>query len=247
MPTMDFLSEYDPNDSESLFAIGTQLNAVMTYPNNWQLRKELIVFKTVDWEQIKAARIHGSPIAQITKDPKIDSWLSHLAHMQKRHIMPELTKRNHSGSIAGKRLYYTAGLEIHGLGGSFNKADELIPYQDMRDGAGRKIPTAKGSLHRNWRDYKDVAHLWVAEWIFRMTNRSANNMPEYYPEKLIGIAEWFRKFGEELCPGNTKKPILNPETTWKAPADFEFEEFDGTEFLTFDMFLDFGPDNLSKL
>jgi len=247
LPTLDFLSEFNSQDNESRFSVGVRLNAVMLYPTNWQLREEYIVFREVEWEQHKARTREGNPIAGITGNGKIDDWLSRLADMQRRHIEPEIRKRTHTGILAGKRLYYVAGLAIHINGGSFRRADELISYKRDHDIGGKIIATAKGAIHPAWREYKSVSHLWTAEWITKSVYPDLQNMPEHYPEKLIPIAEWFRKFGESYYPGNTKQPVLEPDWTWQPPPDFQMDPFNGEDFLIQDIGHDFWPENLAKL
>ena len=103
MPILDFLTEFDPEDSESRFLAAAKLNAVMLYPSNQQLREELITFRTVEWEQIKAARKEGKPVAAICDDSRINLWLSQLVHMQRRHILPEIRRLTHGGILERER------------------------------------------------------------------------------------------------------------------------------------------------
>ena len=246
LPILDFLTEFDPEDSESRFLAAAKLNAVMLYPSNQQLREELITFRTVEWEQIKAARKEGKPVAAICDDSRINLWLSQLVHMQRRHILPEIRRLTHGGILAGRRLYMVAGLETHGAGGSFNHSDELIPYKKLHD-KEKIISTAKGAIHPAWKEFQGVSHLWAAEEILRLLHPHAENVPESCPEKLIPIAEWFRQFGEHFRPENTKKPVLDSEVTWRPPLDFDLIPFDGEEFLIQDKFRDFTPGMLAKL
>ena len=76
----------------------------MLYPNNWQLREEIVTFHTVEWAQLKARTREGKAVAALTEDPKIDLWLSRLSDSLRRYILPEIRKRSHQGILAGRRL-----------------------------------------------------------------------------------------------------------------------------------------------
>jgi hypothetical protein len=141
-----------------------------------------------------------------------------------RDFQNSIRKLTHAGVLAGRRLHFVAGIERAGYKGSFNKADELIPYFKLKDLDGKIISTAKGAIYRAWKKFHSVAHLWAAYYLLPVM-RDLYIDPFRNIDDFISVAEWFRNFGENHKPRNTGMPILDPEATWCPPNSFKFERY----------------------
>lgn len=237
MPIMDFLENYDENDTVQT---SFKLAALMHYPHDWQKREEFYAINNTQHTQKMSRMILGRPVAKITEDENINILLSRLSDTH--GDLPNQSKLAHMGILSGLRLMHVIALDAIANKGSFVNADELLPYLDIKDGANKKVSTAKGSIHRAWKIMMPVAHIWAA---YNLSQQFTNiDEPTHEARTLIGLAEWFRHFGENFCPKTTSRPLLDPEQTWRPPENFQFKAYEEMPFLPFHLVT---PNMLSKL
>ena len=86
-----------------------------------------------------------------------------------------------------------------------------------RAGWGGSADTLKAA----WREYGGVAHLWLGH---RLIGGDAGfERCAADSEKLLAFlagAEDLRRRGEAWVPLRARKPVLDPDLTWRVPASF---------------------------
>ena len=103
-----------------------------------------------------------------------------------------------------------------------------------------RLPKSDRAQHESWREFSPVAHLWAALKLLVLFHDTDDSEPlgifdcqcafDDIPE-LFGVAECFRKAGEEFVPSGQrptpKSPastVLDPKKTWKCPEGLEIPE-----------------------
>ena len=129
------------------------------------------------------------------------------------------------GMLAGEVLYWTAITENSGLGGSVAKSEHLIGENRPITITKEELKCSERTIRNAWKEFKSVAHLHTA-----LRSYSAiygkDHLPFDRPDQILEISEFFRRFGENFCPGNHGKSLLDTNKTWKPPQGFLLREID---------------------
>jgi hypothetical protein len=113
-------------------------------------------------------------------------------------------------------------------GASVGKAIALI------DARARSKGTGAAKLWEIWKKYKDAAHLITAAVLVSAEAKTRNQIEPYgirlhqfqphrmallMPELVISVAMDIEKYGLEFISNIGAKPLFDPETLWRIPAD----------------------------
>jgi len=99
------------------------------------------------------------------------------------------------------------------------RLQELTAYQNSH-----RKPKSGRHLHRIWKDYRPVAHLWAAWGLSTIQYKDGepektflDSLPVFLPQ-FLSLAEGFRRFGLTFYPHGQATPVLPPRETWMFPS-----------------------------
>jgi hypothetical protein len=231
------LSITDGSGNINLIRVVFNLPAVMLFPEDESARRHYIAAATLDFlkhhrapEQNLDFPITPPEVLEIISEgPKPDELISRVA------------ERVEQGRIAGNILDLVLSLsQFAPTHATVRKAIRVIGVHLVKEGKRirRRPPASSSTLKSIWTRFKPVSHLWAAvpsdfvEYVSGTSDfsKSVNfgGVRELIDRGLefLAVAEKIRLFGENHhAPGGRnnssaiKIPMLDPETTWKAPRD----------------------------
>lgn len=150
----------------------------------------------------------------------------------RREIMQRASYGERAGAILG---IIVACAEVSPSHASVSRAIDALSKVLTRKGVK---PTSPAFLKREWAHYRSVAHLWTAlrEQVlasdFALFSEGATISSED-AIRVLAVAEQYRARGESIYARGQKKhhgPVLNPNETWKVPADTKLPEVELYDF-----------------
>ncbi len=102
---------------------------------------------------------------------------------------------------------------------SMRKAKHITSWILKKHSTGSSIGKTLPSLDKFWSEFRSVAHLWAA---FLVLQEQGSVLLSENVNEFLGIAEWFREFGEGCFPSRVKnsEALLDPEQTWRPHPDY---------------------------
>jgi len=230
MPEMKFLTEGPKNQ------ISAHLIGLMLYPNDGHKRKELLA---VTLAKKYLANIQSGAIPKDVLDLKPKScgclkwekWSQELLDIVITLVdAPPYEKilnktAQDRGMLAGEVLYWTAITDNSGLGGSAAKTQHMLNKYPPITITGEKLKCSERTIRTAWKQFMPVAHLHSALRSYSALYGKGHS-PFDRPDRLLQVSEFFRRFGENFCPGNQGKSILDASKTWKPPKVFRLKKID---------------------
>jgi len=224
---------------EPLEALGIgQVQSIMFWPGDTKRQNEFMAaaYKSVLIEKESSKSTEGAyPVTQAYLDAwrrDLGGWAAILESPNIADVEKRTRERRNQTHLVGSLFLFVYALSLEPVGkagrASLRKAIRLL--QPPKGSGEKKI--AQGSAMGAWKRFRSVAHFWGAynlveawqasgrEWTSFSPREAGPQEPwGFNPEevdkwrRILLIAAYFRKFGLEFIPDNTKKTLLDPADT----------------------------------
>jgi hypothetical protein len=227
-------------DENGLLAPDAALTLLCTmhFPRSAERRRE---FYAVSWAHAIRSKETGSNKFSLTTES-----FEVLADARPREqVMHDVRERFLRGILVGEILaLICCHAQQDPTSASRNKAQNLqrtALKMAAKTDPSLRLPSSEGTQHTNWRRFSPVAHLWAGLILasncgcgesdifdFRNFQFGYHDIPQ-----LLGLAESFRRFGEQFKSAGQRptadsplKTVLDPNQTWKCPDDLDIPEIE---------------------
>jgi len=214
------------------------LLAVMCFPRSRQRQQE---FFAARWARAIISR--ESPPKDFSLGLEAVTLLAEATPLDQQ--TKKLRRNFLRGLLVGEILAYICCLYQNNPTSASRSKAQYLQRRNLdaaaREHSSIELPRSERSQQENWDEFSPVAHLWAGLMMISKTPSSDSDSLDLnelrfthddIPE-LLGIAEFFRKIGEDLTPSGqrptSKSPattVLNPDETWKCPAELKIPQIE---------------------
>lgn len=203
---------------------GLRVYSVMAYPDSERERNEFMACNVADI----MLNANGTAADDDISIP--ESILRAILNAPSLEVVRDCHAESaRQGSIAGDVLNYLAEMHVSGVKEPSIRKAIYIETHFLNNGLGKglcgdgkTVGISDPSIRDCWEKYKSVSHLWAAYRVCFFGEKEDGfpavcaALVDENLAKFLGIAEWFRAFGENFIPKRQTEPVL-PLDAWRVP------------------------------